>query len=71
MLEILQKSLRTGLVTIGDPIGSFRPAPAWRGVPRFDFASWRDARPAASACPTGAIRVEEQANLRRVSVDYG
>lgn len=71
MLKILRKSLGTGLVTIGDPIGSFNPPPAWRGAPRFDFAAWRDARPAAAACPTGAITVLDSGASRQVKVDYG
>ncbi len=71
MLNILRQSLRTGLVTIGDPIGSFNPPPAWRGTPRFDFAAWRDARLAAAACPTGAITVLDSGASRTVKVDYG
>lgn len=71
MLGILKKSLRTGLVTIQDPIGSFSPPPAWRGTPRFDFAAWKDARPAAAACPTGAISVRDEGSAREVRVDYG
>ncbi len=71
MLNILCKSLGTGLVTIGDPIGSFNPPPAWRGTPRFDFASWRDACPAAAACPIGAVAVLDSGASRQVKVDYG
>lgn len=71
MLGILKKSLRTGLVTIEDPIRSFSPPPAWRGTPRFDFAAWKDARPAAAACPTGAISVRDEGAQREVQVDYG
>ncbi len=71
MLGILRQSIRTGLVTIGDPINSFSPPPAWRGTPRFEFAAWKDARPAAAACPTGAIRVKDEGAVRRVAVDYG
>jgi len=71
MLGILRKSLRTGLVTIGDPIRSFDPPPAWRGTPRFDFPAWRDARPAAAACPTGAIAVQDSGGSREVRIDYG
>ncbi len=71
MLGILHKSFRTGLVTIGDPVRSFDQPPAWRGTPRFDFAAWRDARPAVAACPTGAISVQDEGEFRRVEVDYG
>jgi formate hydrogenlyase subunit 6/NADH:ubiquinone oxidoreductase subunit I len=43
----------------------------FRGRPEFDFASWRDARPAAEVCPTGAIVVADGDGRRRVTVDYG
>ena len=39
--------------------------------PEFDFAKWIDARPAAEVCPTGAIAVEDQDDLRHVTIDYG
>lgn len=71
MFGILRKSLRTGLVTIDDPIRSFNPPPAWRGTPRFDFNAWQDARLAAAACPTGAIAVRDDGARREVTVDYG
>jgi Ni,Fe-hydrogenase III small subunit/Pyruvate/2-oxoacid:ferredoxin oxidoreductase delta subunit len=43
----------------------------FRGRPEFDFASWRDARPAAEVCPTGAIALSGEPGVRRVTVDYG
>lgn len=71
MLDILRKSFRTGLVTISDPIEEFRPPEAYRGTPRFDFGSWKDPRPAAAACPTGAIEAAGNEETRTVTVDYG
>lgn len=71
MFEILHKSLRTGLVTIGDPLGEFAPSEAFRGAPRFDFDRWKDAREQAALCPTGAIRTEDRAGTRDVRIDYG
>ena len=38
---------------------------------RFDFATWRDAQPAAEACPTGALSVVDSAAFRQVTLDYG
>jgi Ni,Fe-hydrogenase III small subunit/formate hydrogenlyase subunit 6/NADH:ubiquinone oxidoreductase subunit I len=71
MFKILSKTAQTGLVTIGYPDA---PAPApecFRGAPKFDFANWRDSRPAAAACPTGAIAIRESSSAREVTVDYG
>ena len=40
-------------------------------MPEFDFDAWRDARPAADACPAGAITVSDSGDTRSVAVDYG
>jgi Ni,Fe-hydrogenase III small subunit/formate hydrogenlyase subunit 6/NADH:ubiquinone oxidoreductase subunit I len=67
MFKILSKTAQTGLVTIGYPDA---PAPApecFRGAPKFDFANWRDSRPAAAACPTGAIAIRESSSAREVT----
>jgi Ni,Fe-hydrogenase III small subunit/NAD-dependent dihydropyrimidine dehydrogenase PreA subunit len=71
MFHILKKAAQTHLVTIGYPHAPARIPESFRGAPSFDFACWRDARPAADVCPTGAIRIEESAGRRRVTVDYG
>ncbi len=71
MFKILQKSLRTGVVTKPYPSGAAGVSGKFRGLPEFDFAAWRDPRPAAEACPTGAIVVEELTESRAVTVDYG
>jgi Ni,Fe-hydrogenase III small subunit/formate hydrogenlyase subunit 6/NADH:ubiquinone oxidoreductase subunit I len=71
MFKILNKTAQTGLVTIGYPDA---PAPApecFRGAPRFDFTNWRDCRPAAAACPTGAISYRDSSASREVTIDYG
>ena len=71
MFKILNKTAQTGIVTIAYPDA---PAPApecFRGAPKFDFANWRDSRPAAMACPTGAISYRENQSEREVTVDYG
>jgi Ni,Fe-hydrogenase III small subunit/formate hydrogenlyase subunit 6/NADH:ubiquinone oxidoreductase subunit I len=71
MFHIFKKAAQTGLVTIGYPREHARIPEHFRGAPHFDFSAWRDARPAAEACPTGAIAIEETGGRRRVTVDYG
>jgi Ni,Fe-hydrogenase III small subunit/formate hydrogenlyase subunit 6/NADH:ubiquinone oxidoreductase subunit I len=71
MFKILNKTLRTGIVTIGYPDAPATAPERFRGAPHFDFERWRDARPAAEACPTEAISIRESDNARHVTVDYG
>jgi Ni,Fe-hydrogenase III small subunit/formate hydrogenlyase subunit 6/NADH:ubiquinone oxidoreductase subunit I len=71
MFKILRKTVQTGLVTIGYPDKPAVISQHYRGAPRFDFAGWRDSRPAAAVCPTGAISIQEPAGMRWVTVDYG
>jgi Ni,Fe-hydrogenase III small subunit/formate hydrogenlyase subunit 6/NADH:ubiquinone oxidoreductase subunit I len=72
MFEILRKSLATGIVTTAfppePPSGEARLG---RGRPEIAFKSWKDARPAATACPTAAIACTDSANLRTVTFDLG
>src|ERR1039458_5588532 len=71
MFKILQKSLSVGSATVDYPRIAPHLAEQFRGCPQFDFAAWRDARPAADACPTGAIAVHDRDGARQVTVDYG
>jgi len=71
MFRILKKTFDTGLVTIGYPDAPPRLSENFRGAPRFDFANWRDTRPAAEACPTGALSTRESGDTREVTMDYG
>lgn len=71
MFHIFKKAAQTRLVTIGYPQDPAQIPEHFRGAPSFDFSQWRDARPAADACPTGAISIEESAGRRRVTIDYG
>ncbi|MEO8596716.1 MAG: NADH-quinone oxidoreductase subunit NuoB [Candidatus Solibacter sp.] len=71
MFKILQKTATTGIATVAYPDVPAVISAQFRGKPEFDFASWRDARPAADICPTGAIALNEAAGTRRVTVDYG
>src|SRR5450755_1599002 len=71
MFKILRKAAQIGLVTIGYPEKAAHLSPHFRGAPRFVFSRWRDSRPAAEACPTGAISIQKSDGTRRVTVDYG
>jgi Ni,Fe-hydrogenase III small subunit/formate hydrogenlyase subunit 6/NADH:ubiquinone oxidoreductase subunit I len=71
MFKILQKSFRVGTATADYPRLAPRLAEQFRGCPEFDFDRWSDARPAAEACPTGAIAIRDRDGARQVTVDYG
>jgi Ni,Fe-hydrogenase III small subunit/formate hydrogenlyase subunit 6/NADH:ubiquinone oxidoreductase subunit I len=71
MFKILQATFRTGTVTSPYPEKPAVVSSRFRGRPRFDLERWGDARPAAAACPTAAIAIEDSGNSRRVTVDYG
>src|ERR1035437_6896613 len=72
MFKILKETITTGIATVAYPDVPAVVSGQFRGRPEFDFASWRDARPAAEVCPTGAIVVSDgDAGYRRVTVDYG
>jgi Ni,Fe-hydrogenase III small subunit/formate hydrogenlyase subunit 6/NADH:ubiquinone oxidoreductase subunit I len=71
MFKILQKKWQCGIVTAPYPDQPALVSEHFRGRPEFDFRAWRDARPAAEVCPTGAISVNEQRRSRQVTVDYG
>jgi Ni,Fe-hydrogenase III small subunit/ferredoxin len=71
MFKILQKTITTGIATVAYPDVPAVISGHFRGRPEFDFASWRDARPAAEVCPTGAIVSSDGDGWRRVTVDYG
>jgi Ni,Fe-hydrogenase III small subunit/formate hydrogenlyase subunit 6/NADH:ubiquinone oxidoreductase subunit I len=57
MFKILQQTITTGIATVAYPYVPAVVSAHFRGRPEFDFATWRDARPAADVCPTGAIMV--------------
>ncbi len=71
MFKILQKAIRTGTVTTSYPARPAGVTEAFRGRPQFALERWRDARPAAAACPTGAIVLEDVGDSRSVTMDYG
>lgn len=71
MFKILQKTVSTGIVTVNYPEEPARISGRFRGRPSFDFAKWKDARPAVDVCPTGAISLRDKGDSREVTVDYG
>ena len=71
MFKILQKTFRAGTVTTAYPKSAPELPAGFRGMPEFDWANWRDARPEAEACPTGAIALTESGRSREVTVDLG
>jgi Ni,Fe-hydrogenase III small subunit/formate hydrogenlyase subunit 6/NADH:ubiquinone oxidoreductase subunit I len=71
MFKILQKTVSTGTVTANYPAESARISGRFRGRPSFNFDKWKDARPAAEVCPTGAISLSDNGDSRKVTVDYG
>lgn len=71
MLQILRKSLAVGVVTTPYPRTPPEISPRARGRPEIDFARWRDARPAARVCPTGAIELAEADGVRTATLDLG
>jgi len=71
MLQILRKSFATGVVTTNYPSTPPEISSQARGRPEIDFANWKDARPAAAICPTGAIAFEDSNGVRTTALDLG
>jgi Ni,Fe-hydrogenase III small subunit/formate hydrogenlyase subunit 6/NADH:ubiquinone oxidoreductase subunit I len=71
MFDILRQSLQTGIVTTDFPESPAALSPGARCHLEIDFTAWRDARPAAAVCPTGAITCADNAGARAVEVDLG
>jgi len=71
MFKILQKTASTGTVTANYPAEPAQISDHFRGRPSFDFDKWKDVRPAAEVCPTGAISLSDKGDSRKVTVDYG
>jgi Ni,Fe-hydrogenase III small subunit/formate hydrogenlyase subunit 6/NADH:ubiquinone oxidoreductase subunit I len=71
MFDILRKSLAAGVVTTAYPAKPAESSVHVRGRPEIAFANWKDARPAAAACPTGALACTEAGTQRTVTLDLG
>ena len=71
MFETLRQSLKTGVVTTSYPATPAEISSRARGRPEIDWAGWKDARPAAAICPTGAIEYRDAEAIRTASLDLG
>ena len=71
MFETLQQSLKVGVVTTSYPRTPPEVSSRARGRPEIDWAEWKDARPAAAVCPTGAIECRDELGTRTASLDLG
>ncbi|MDD2763277.1 MAG: NADH-quinone oxidoreductase subunit NuoB [Opitutaceae bacterium] len=71
MFETLRQSLKTGVVTTSYPQTPPDVSAHARGRPEIDWANWKDARPAAAICPTGAIEFSAEPAGRSVTLDLG
>ncbi|MDO8542419.1 MAG: NADH-quinone oxidoreductase subunit NuoB [Opitutaceae bacterium] len=71
MFNLLRESLRAGIVTTSYPATPAAVSPHTRGRPEIDWSGWRDVRPAAAVCPTGAISHVDHDGRRTVQFDLG
>jgi Ni,Fe-hydrogenase III small subunit/formate hydrogenlyase subunit 6/NADH:ubiquinone oxidoreductase subunit I len=71
MFQILRQSLKTGVVTTRYPDIPPEVSIHARGRPVIDWANWKDARPAAAICPTGAIATADHDGVRSATLDLG
>ena len=71
MFETLRQSLKTGVVTTSYPETPPEVSSRARGKPEIDWANWKDARPAAAICPTGAIELRDEHKTRTATLDLG
>ncbi|MGD0815874.1 MAG: NADH-quinone oxidoreductase subunit NuoB [Verrucomicrobiota bacterium] len=69
MFDILRQSLKTGVVTTSYPRTAADVCARARGKPEIDWPNWKDARPAAAVCPTGAISHEDAKSRRTARLD--
>jgi Ni,Fe-hydrogenase III small subunit/Pyruvate/2-oxoacid:ferredoxin oxidoreductase delta subunit len=69
MFGVLGKSLLTGIVTTSYPAIPPDVSTHARGRPEIDWANWKDARPAAAICPTGAIAYQDADDQRVAELD--
>jgi Ni,Fe-hydrogenase III small subunit/NAD-dependent dihydropyrimidine dehydrogenase PreA subunit len=69
MFNVLRQSQKAGVVTTTYPATPAEVSPRTRGRPEIDWAAWKDARPAAAVCPTGAIACTDQGDRRTATLD--
>src|SRR5438477_6392318 len=71
MFETLRQSLKIGVVTTSYPQTPPEVSSRARGKPEIDWANWKDARPAATICPTAAIEFLDRDAKRTAALDLG
>ncbi|HOX57606.1 MAG TPA: NADH-quinone oxidoreductase subunit NuoB [Candidatus Paceibacterota bacterium] len=71
MFDIIRNSLVAGIVTTDYPQAAAQVSSQARGRPEIDYSAWKDARPAAAACPTGALACADSGGTRAVTLDLG
>jgi Ni,Fe-hydrogenase III small subunit/formate hydrogenlyase subunit 6/NADH:ubiquinone oxidoreductase subunit I len=71
MFDILRQSWKTGVVTTSYPRTAADVSVRARGKPEIDWPNWKDARPAAAVCPTGAISFQDAGGSRLARLDLG
>jgi len=69
MFNVLRQSQKAGIVTTSYPATPAEVSPRTRGRPEIDWAAWKDARPAAAICPTGAIACADADGRRTATLD--
>jgi len=69
MFETLRQSLKTGVVTSNYPETPPDLSRHTRGKPEIDWPNWKDARPSAAICPTGAISCQDASGQRVARLD--
>src|SRR5262249_47494663 len=69
MFETLRQSLNVGVVTTSYPATPAEVSSRARGKPEIDWLNWKDARPAARICPTGAIAYTDTNTHRMARFD--
>ena len=69
MFEILRQSLKTGVVTSRYPQTPPEVSRRARGKPEIAWTNWKDARPATTICPTGAISYQDVSGQRIARLD--
>ena len=69
MFDVLRQSLKTGVVTTRYPNTPPEVSSRARGCPQINWPDWKDARPAANICPTGAISYQDSDGRRTARLD--
>jgi Ni,Fe-hydrogenase III small subunit/NAD-dependent dihydropyrimidine dehydrogenase PreA subunit len=69
MFNVLRQSQKAGVVTTSYPATPAEVSPRTRGRPQIDWPAWKDARPAAAVCPTGAIACTDAGGRRTATLD--